>query len=158
MLKAVVTKCVKCNKRPAKPKRTRCQHCTDTMAATFAKIKARRIEKGLCVFCGKRLADKPFKRCRPCLDYLNKCSRENKLRRDYGLDDEKKKALYDKQGGFCALCGDPFNGKVHVDHDHLTGAVRGLLHPTCNLLLGHYEAFGGRRFITAVTQYLGDPL
>lgn len=154
----MVLKCVKCNKRPAKSQRTRCQHCTDVMTLTAKRIKARRLDMGLCVFCGKVEAERPYKRCRPCLNYLNKYSGENKLKRKYGLDNEKRDALYKKQGGFCALCGELLYDKFHVDHDHITGAVRGLVHPTCNLLLGQYEAFGGRRFIKMVTQYLGDPL
>lgn len=157
-LKAVVTKCVKCNKRPSLHKRTRCQRCTDVMSLVQKRIKQRRLEQGICMFCGKAPAEKPLKRCRPCLNYLNKYSSEHKLKRVYGLDSTKRKVLYEKQGGFCAFCGDPLKSKFHIDHDHLTGVVRGLVHPTCNLMLGQYEAFGGRRFIAAVTRYLGDPL
>jgi hypothetical protein len=45
------------------------------------------------------------------------------------------------QGGRCAICGtdDPGNGKAwHIDHDHLTGAVRGLLCHNCNTGLGQF--------------------
>lgn len=45
-----------------------------------------------------------------------------------------------KQNHACAVCKltDPKGvGSWHVDHDHNTGAVRGLLCHHCNLLLGH---------------------
>jgi hypothetical protein len=48
-----------------------------------------------------------------------------------------------KQKGVCALCRQPmeFGGRIRrmrvvVDHDHVTGKVRGLIHDRCNKLLG----------------------
>ena len=44
------------------------------------------------------------------------------------------------QGGQCAACKtDEFVGpgkRPHVDHDHKTGAVRGLVCVRCNVILG----------------------
>lgn len=39
----------------------------------------------------------------------------------------------------CALCKEPLNGKVVIDHNHSTGMVRGLLHNKCNMVLGYLE-------------------
>ena len=43
------------------------------------------------------------------------------------------------QGGHCALCPNtPKTRRLHVDHDHRTGAVRGLLCYRCNRALPAY--------------------
>ena len=49
-------------------------------------------------------------------------------------------ALLTAQGGVCAICGKPpKTRRLHVDHDHQTGRVRGLLCFTCNrFVLGKY--------------------
>lgn len=50
--------------------------------------------------------------------------------------------MYHAQGGVCGLCpmpltypvkGSPTN--IHVDHDHDTGVVRGMLCPSCNMMM-----------------------
>ncbi len=66
-------------------------------------------------------------------------TRQRKYRlRQYGLTIEDYEGLFDAQGGVCAIClTPPFEGKaLVVDHDHETGAVRGLLHHTCNTAIG----------------------
>lgn len=40
------------------------------------------------------------------------------------------------QNGGCAICADVLDTPV-VDHDHETGAVRGILCPPCNLMIGY---------------------
>ena len=63
------------------------------------------------------------------------------LRRSFGMTQEEYEARLREQGGGCAVCGrPPKQGKsLHVDHDHETGYVRGLLCFSCNAALGHFH-------------------
>ena len=57
----------------------------------------------------------------------------------YGVPAEDLRAMWRAQDGACAICrvvlGLGTRG-VHIDHDHVTGAVRGLLCAACNVMLG----------------------
>lgn len=55
----------------------------------------------------------------------------------YGITWEDYYLIFTEQEGLCAICG-YFSDKktLHVDHDHSTGKVRGLLCRKCNVALG----------------------
>ena len=60
--------------------------------------------------------------------------------REYGLGLGDWDRMYDEQKGRCAICGKPFATQmIVVDHCHVTGRVRGLLHQNCNMKLGFLE-------------------
>lgn len=66
--------------------------------------------------------------------------------KNYGISEKEYLELLEKQGGVCAICGDPetkiYRGKVGlltVDHDHQDGHVRGLLCSVCNSGLGMFK-------------------
>jgi|SRR5208337_140725 len=63
------------------------------------------------------------------------------LRREYGTSLEEKEKMYAKQEGLCALCKQPLPDVIEscYDHNHKTGKGRGLLHHTCNTLIGLIE-------------------
>ena len=46
--------------------------------------------------------------------------------------------LLARQDGMCSICGSAMS-KPAVDHDHRTGAIRGLLCGPCNRGLGHFR-------------------
>ena len=53
-----------------------------------------------------------------------------------GVTDEDYARMLAAQGGGCAICGaTPKTRRLHVDHDHRTGRVRGLLCHRCNRYL-----------------------
>jgi hypothetical protein len=61
--------------------------------------------------------------------------RRHNLRR-YGLTLEGYAWLVKKQRSRCAICGIKVS-RLHVDHNHETDEVRGLLCPKCNTVLGY---------------------
>lgn len=87
-----------------------------------------------------RLANK--EKCRLATKKWDFIHREEKMARvrmrKFGLSQEAFDGLLDKQGGVCAICNKVnWNGKgPHVDHDHITGKVRGILCHSCNVSLG----------------------
>lgn len=60
----------------------------------------------------------------------------------------------EQQGSVCALCGKPMTTKDTAvgDHDHLTGQMRGVLHRSCNALLGNIENNRKRYGLSSITQ------
>lgn len=70
----------------------------------------------------------------------------------YGLTPEHYEALLSAQGGRCAICGGRPTGNLHVDHDHNTGKVRGLLCGRCNPALGAFQ--DSPRILLAAVRYL----
>lgn len=69
--------------------------------------------------------------------------RERAYQKRYGIGVKEYDELFSKQNGTCAMCGKTTAGKngqfFAVDHDHLTGEIRGLLCVNCNVFLGRYE-------------------
>jgi len=72
-----------------------------------------------------------------------------------GFTHEQYVALLEAQDGRCAICRtDTPGGKggFHLDHDHATGAVRGLLCTNCNMGLGRFADDPAR--LRAAAEYL----
>ena len=73
-----------------------------------------------------------------------RCSqRKFKLKLHYGLTIAQYESMLLAQGNLCAVCGETLpekegssNGFPPVDHDHITGKPRGVVHGTCNKALG----------------------
>lgn len=102
-----------------------------------------------CRVCGesKPLVDYSFRNdsgkyrteCKPCRSIREAAKR-------YNVTIEYIQELHTAQDGCCAICGTHESEIAHeafihsplvIDHDHTTGAVRGLLCPSCNVILGH---------------------
>ena len=58
--------------------------------------------------------------------------------RVYGVLPQDMEEMIEAQAGLCAICCEPMNPYkgTHVDHNHETGRVRGLLCARCNTALG----------------------
>jgi hypothetical protein len=85
---------------------------------------------------------------------------DTRLRKLFGISLEDYRIMHDAQNGVCAICGKPEtrqcgNGKPNglaVDHDHITGKVRGLLCASCNTALGLLG--DGPELLTVALAYL----
>lgn len=83
--------------------------------------------------------------CKPChLEQTRESARKHhgsesqrQRKRRYGLDNPQIAWMVLEQGGGCALCSAVT--ATHVDHDHRTGRVRGVLCFNCNNALGHCD-------------------
>ncbi len=78
------------------------------------------------------------------------------LKRKFGITLDDYNKMLKEQGGVCAVCGGPPSGRwkhrFHVDHDHVTGKVRGLVCFHCNAMMGN--AHDGPAILEAGAAYL----
>jgi Recombination endonuclease VII len=82
--------------------------------------------------------------CKPCHNArgnesrqrLYGSSRHYHLTRRYGIGAPEFDALVREQDGVCPICDKP--DPEHVDHDHVSGRVRGILCFNCNGGLGQF--------------------
>ena len=72
-----------------------------------------------------------------------KRSRVHALKSFYGISEDDYERMFREQEGKCAICSAMEPGhsrtKFCVDHDHKSGAVRGLLCVDCNTTLGKFN-------------------
>ncbi len=81
------------------------------------------------------------------------------LKRKYGMTFDEFEAMLSDQNNACAICGtkEPSSGRdrrFHVNHDHKTGEVRGLLCKSCNIALG--EVKENIHILQAMIEYLNE--
>ncbi len=78
------------------------------------------------------------------------------LLRTYRITEAEFEAIVEYQGGGCAGCGRKRRGRsLHVDHDHKTGLVRGIVCWRCNSLLG--KALDTASTLRNLADYLMNP-
>jgi hypothetical protein len=65
--------------------------------------------------------------------------RESNLMSKYGLTIAEYDGMMKRQQSCCAICRQRFGKRPHVDHDHKTDRVRGLLCHGCNTSLGGFR-------------------
>lgn len=79
--------------------------------------------------------------------YNSEAGQRHYFKKTYGITLEEYKSMFYNQCGRCLICGrDGQDGinveksmRLHVDHDHATGEIRGLLCNDCNRGLGCFK-------------------
>lgn len=72
-------------------------------------------------------------------EYNRKHRRKRRLK-VYGLSEKEYENMWKRQKNSCPICSNGLDMEAvntyHIDHDHKTNVVRGILCRSCNLLLG----------------------
>lgn len=173
--------CKECRRRPKEPGRHRCVTCRlrhepigDQVAAARRRLamvpeemrvkRSKKIEAlaptgtSWCAGCQSFRDLEDFRKnatqCRACASAK---THESMVEKTYGITGIEYDALLKRQGGRCAICrARPKTIRLAVDHDHKSGAVRGLLCSRCNHdLLG--SAWDSLAIAAALWHYLNTP-
>lgn len=115
----------------------RCPKCGETKSRTEFGVRRNGHSRSACKPCESAQFAATYHRDK---DKAALSYRRSHLKRRYGVTVEQYDALLIEQAGRCKLCGAEECGAgrkyLCVDHDHTTGAIRGLLCNSCNRALG----------------------
>ena len=82
----------------------------------------------------------PWEKDWECKTCRSEASGDHRIKREYGISRAGYDGMFESQGGVCAICGGTnATSRLAVDHDHLTGNIRGLLCIRCNAGLGLFR-------------------
>lgn len=136
----------------------KCASCHEVKPTTEFPAKKNKGKWGFysyCTCCKRKKAKQYY------LDNTKRCKElaRNRDLKKYGLTINQQKAMLEKQEGRCAICGKSIylfgnskNNTAHVDHDHSSGEVRGLLCQECNTGLGKFR--DNTLFLSKAIEYL----
>ena len=125
-------------------RRHRCKACEEKVRATWRRANPERVAAMRKKWRDTSLVHKANRKMKHKIwrdknrEHIRQRSKENALKRFYGLTPEDIRSRLEAQGNVCAACGGPplDDRPLMVDHDHTTGAVREMLCNSCNLTLG----------------------
>lgn len=107
-------------------RKTYCRECKSH------KTTAEMAHPGECTVC-RSIRHKGYEQTPKTLE----ARRARHLVKTYGITPEEWDEMLANQNGACAICMTPqTTRKLHTDHDHRTGKIRGLLCTNCNHAIG----------------------
>lgn len=128
----------------------KCTRCLKEKPLSDFHILRGKYRQPKCKLCRKEYQDKVDIKARKIAYDKNRHEQTKDVRKiknrkkcvaSYGLTLAQYEKMLLKQGG-CGICGRETNytsGSFHIDHDHETGKVRGLLCFLCNVGLGNFR-------------------
>lgn len=101
-----------------------------------------------------RKKNKEKLRVKALLRYRKNPQRElDRIRfKKYGITGDEFRMIIEKQGTQCPICGKSIHKNLSVDHDHITGKIRGIICNPCNLSIGNAKDSPER--LRAMADYL----
>lgn len=120
----------------------KCSICLEDFEASLKMFPKAKTKDGLGTYCRKCNSNKTseWKSNNKDREKLNR--RKSALKAAYGISVDEYDSILKSQDGGCKLCNRTDTGSkrcnyFHVDHDHATGKVRGLLCNNCNRGIGY---------------------
>jgi hypothetical protein len=90
-------------------------------------------------------------------DILGPRQKKYRLKSIHNLEIDKYNEMFLAQGGCCAICGrheTTLAKPLSVDHNHITGKIRGLLCISCNTALGSLNADVDTALLQGAIKYI----
>ena len=118
--------CISCKKELSKKQYQLAYHDKDSKYDSYKESRKKAYKKYALSEKGRKSIKKSIK------NYL--------LKTKYGITLEEYDSMVKKQENKCLICGSD-NGSIElsVDHNHLTGGIRGLLCTSCNVGIGCFK-------------------
>ena len=145
-------KCIECNsndivsvgrQESSRAKRYKCKSCgryfTLTERSKIYTLRKTNPDRNGEHFCVKCNTYKPFsefifvKKTNKYFSYCRSCGSLKQRLGAYGISESNYYGILELQDNKCAICHDVL---THIDHNHETGKVRGILCLKCNSILG----------------------
>lgn len=136
--------------RPCRSNRITCsKECRKARKAKRGAFK----QKRTCKSCGQEFA--LLNHRQPCCKVCVPTHLAGTRWRQYGMTQATYDVMLVEQGNACKICRVPFSDiparQVHLDHNHETNEVRGILCQRCNTFVGMVET--GRHLLQDVLRY-----
>jgi hypothetical protein len=107
----------------------------------------------------KKVKPKRVKRVKriltPAEQVVSDKNRDKRLRALFNVCSEEYETMLLAQNGVCAVTGRASNNNLHIDHDHDSGLIRGLLSPWANAGLVYFN--DNPVLLRAAAAYLESP-
>lgn len=142
--------------RERTPPTKECPRCGQVKARTEFGVRKNGYSRSRCRAC-ERADWVKWQKANP--HKVKVSNRRTGLRRHLGLTEQDYLKLRTSQGALCAICRrsetEVPKGRLHVDHSHESGLIRGLLCSPCNTAIGLLREDADA--LLAAVAYLAEP-